>query len=761
MNQSYPPPSPLLRPPGPGQRAFIDFGRLASDATPRVLALWRQLMLRKWLIVGIALLVAIATAAYVWRLTPIYRSVATVLIEQSKSKVVSIEEVYTGISSNREYFLTQAEFFRSRDVAMRVVDKLNLSEHPEFDPRQQPESWSDNLRERVMSIVRGPTADLSQDKSEAGQALFKRRLEARVVGAFHSRMSVQPQRLSQLVRVGFESADPEFAAKVANAIAAAYIQSDLDARFSMTAQANVWLNERLAKLKKQLDQSEQALQAYRERTGIVSSKNNQSMGGSARQLEDFAQKLVDARVRRQQAEQAYRQVSSRNTDRYQVPAVLSNPAVIAARQAEATAEQKFSDIRQRYGPAFPTYKQAQKEYELAKSNTRRQGDAVIASIRKEYEAARALEASLEKSLESARGSIRAINRKEIEATALESDVASNKQLYETFLARVKETNAAADILTPNARVVDAAVPSIVPIKPAKTKLVILAAIFGLAGGAVLALFLGRIDNTVQSTDGIEQRFGVSMLTATPSLRRRDGLPERMVLDHPSTVYSESIRTLQTSLLLSTVESGGSRRIVITSSLAGEGKSTVAMNLANSLAESKRVVLVDCDLRKPVVALRCGLGEGTPGLADAVAGTPLDNCLHEATEGKLTILPAGNLDRNPLEIQFSDGFRTLLDELDERFDVIIIDAPPVHLVSDAMIIGQQCTGLVFVVRAGRTPSPVVKGSLQRLQNVNVNVLGLVINGLDFKRAERYYGDHGSYGSESYGYGYGYGGGPRKG
>lgn len=714
----------------PPERSLAD---IARDATPEIVELWRGLMLRKWMILGIAALVTGITVFVLMRMTPIYQGTVTVLIEQNKGKVVSIDEVYGAMSSSREYYTTQAEFLKSHDVALRVIRKLGLTAHPEFDPRQQPEPF---WRQWLPS---------GEAKPEAPESVIERQ----VLGAFAGRLTVNPVRNSQLVQVSFESADPALAATVANETANAYINADMDARFSMTQQANVWLTGRLTELKQNLDASERALQAYRESQGLADTKGL-AQGGQGKQIEELTQRLVEARIARTQAEEAFRGVQGQGPGRYNAPAVINNAAVSTARQAEAAAEQKFAEIRQRYGPAFPTYKAAEQELEAARANARRAADAVIASMEKEFRAARAAEAALEDSLARARGGVQQTNRKEIELSNYEREVETNRQLYETFLARVKETDAAGDIQTAVARVVDPALPALGPVKPQKPRIALLALLGSLFGASMIAILLNRLDNTIKTTEGVEAKLGLPLLGALPKLtKEQEKNASRLMLAEPQSAFCEGVRTINTGVLLSTLDEPH-KVIAITSSLPQEGKSTLAVNLALAQSQTKRVLLVDADLRRPVLAKRLGLPDASVGLTELLTHAAGLDAIKPLEGSGLKVITAGKLPPNPLELLSTDRFRETLATLRSQFDLIVIDCPPLQLVSDALVIGSNATGLIYVVEAGKTPVPLARKNIRRVRDADVRLFGIALNGHDHRQAERYYGDYTGY--AKYGSGY---------
>jgi len=343
-----------------------------------LLEYWRSILKRKKEIIGFGLVVALLAVVIVLVMTPVYRSTATVLIEANKSKLLSIEDVYSGISQNREHFQTQVEIIKSREVAIRTIEKLKLWEHEEFDPRPKEGS--------LLSAI-----GFSDEPKEWTDKL----LAEAVYGSFSKKLIVEPIRLSQLAKVSFESSDAALASRVANTTAEVFIQTDLEARFKLTRQASGWLQDQLSDLRMKLNDSEKALQEFREREGIVDLKSV-TQSGAGRQIEEVMGRLVEARMKRAEAEGAYQQIRSapKGSDLSTLPAVLRNPIVADAKRAEGIAERQLSEVSQRYGKEHPRYVQAQSELESARDNLRRQVDSIVASVILEYEVARGTESTL-------------------------------------------------------------------------------------------------------------------------------------------------------------------------------------------------------------------------------------------------------------------------------------------------------------------------------------------------------------------------------
>lgn len=722
---------------GPGVTGAVV--RIARDATPDLVELWRAVLARKLVVAGAALAGAALAAAVAFTATPVYRSTATVLIEQSKARIVSIEEVYTGAMGAREHLTTQTEFLKSANVAERVVRRLGLATHPEFDPRQQPVSPIDWLRGRIGALFGATPGVLSEDD-----------IRTLVLRQFESRLKVEPIRMSQLVQVAFEATDPKLAARIADAVAAAYIEADMDARYAMTRQANEWLNTRLGTLRANLTTAEQALQAYRERKGLVD-RESTSQAGASRQFEDVMQRLAEARVRRQLAQQAWSSANAGGPEaRETAPAVLASPVWQRAREARTDAQRRLADVAERFGPAHPQHLAAQGELRAAEAAARQAADAAVGGLRREYDAALALEQSLEQQAAALKARVQGTNRDEFELSNYEREVAVNRQLFETFQARLRETSVAGDLQSAVARIVDPARPPLSAARPQKAAMIVLGALLGSLVGVAAVLLMRRLDATLHTVDEAEAGLDVPVLAALPRLSAAEARQaHELMLRVPRGGFAEAIRTARTALQLAVPEPS-SQVLVITSSLPGEGKSTVARNLALAWSQTRRTLLVQADLRLPSADGGVDADGPRPGLADVLSRrAELSACVRRVPDSRLCELRAGTSAGSPLELLSSGRFARLVNGLRTRFDVIVIDTPPVSLVSDAMVVAARATGVVFVVRAESTSVALARQSLRRVAEVGTPVLGTVLNGLDYERATRYYGEYRRYSADGYG------------
>ena len=699
---------------------------------------WRSVLRRKWSILGLAIAVGVLASVIVSTIKPVYRATTTVLLESGKAKIVSVEEIYSGISGNREFFQTQAEIIRSRDLVKKVVAKLNLAKNPEFDPRQREPSiwqrWAKTIGMNVDPVV-----------------MTEERAEVAAMGQVGSRVAVELVKGSQLMRISFEATDRELAANVANAFAETFIESDLESRYQVTQKAADWINSRVAGLRQKLADSEKALQDYREREKIIDAKGV-AMSGASAQFADLNKSLIEARQRRAEAENAFSQIrairagGSNNFET--IPAVIRNPLFIDAKKTETDAEKRMIELSQRYGKEHPRIIQAESELKTARENLRRQTESIVTSISKEYEVVRANEQAVERSLAEAREQVQGINRKEYQLGILEREVASNRQLYDMFIGRSKEASATNDLQTAVGRVVDRAVPPDGAVRPNKNQIVTTAFLIGLTFAILCAILLDRLDNTVKTTEDVETKLHVPVLTSVPLISGRKEAVKLAYLSDPKSVFSESIRTARTGVLLSGIDAEH-KVLVVTSSVPNEGKTTFAMSLAFAHAQTKRVLLIDADMRRPTIAKTMGIGKESAGLSDFISGTAqVSQVIHSIEGTTAKLLPSGHNPPNPLELLLSPKFSQALARLKELFDIIILDTPPVQLVSDSMIVARHATGVIYVVKADDTPYPLARLGLKKIRLTGTPIIGVVLNQLDFKKADRYYGEYSGY----YSYGY---------
>lgn len=698
---------------------------------------WNIVWREKWGVIGLCAIVGLLTLVVVLNMTPVYRATATLLIEAKQANVVSIQEVYGIDSTQREYFATQFEILNSRALAENVIRDMGLDKHPEFDPRQRRPLFSPR---RFLPFLPEP------------KPLSEAQVWQAVVDKFQEQLTVQPIRSTQLVKVAFESTDSSLTFKVANALGEAYIDNHLESRLALTQKAADWLTGRLGGMREDLENAEQALQSYRERENLVDVSGVATL--TAKEIDENQQRLAAARNRATELKSQYEAVGSTAgsyDDRWEsLPGVLQDNLTQRLKESEGEAAQELSELSQRYGPKHPRRIAADSKFEESREAYRRQVRKVVSGFEKAYGQALADQRQLERELENSKNEIQGINRKRYELSQLEREVETNRQLYDLFFTRFKETDTA-DFAAANARFVDQAVLPFNPVKPRKTIILLLSVLFAGAVGVLLAFLRDMLDNTVKSAGEVETKLNQPVIGVLPKVKANKNpnlIMSEAILNEDERSFAEAVRTTRTSVALSGIDKP-LKRLVVTSSVPSEGKTTTSMNLAIAFGQTEKVVLIDADMRRPSVADNCQLEHKSPGLSNIIAGTEeLAQCIYPYKG--IDVIPAGIVPPNPLELLSSMRFEELLTDLADKYDRVIIDSAPTQAVSDSLLLSSHADGVLYVVKSDSTTTHIAQEGLQRLTRVNAHILGVVLNQFDASHAARY----GGYGKGHYEY-YGYG------
>ncbi|MBE0627175.1 MAG: polysaccharide biosynthesis tyrosine autokinase [Burkholderiales bacterium] len=722
-----------------------NFAPIAGEPPPPdVVRYLRTLNRYKWGILLVVIAVGMLASLYASSLRPIYRSTATVMVEMGKPKVVSNQDIYESfIGTTRDYFLTQFEIIKSRELAERLVRVMQLTKHPEYDPRQRAKPWYAQWIPEQFLPGDKPAVVASEEE-----------LAENVTAQVMAGISLLPVRNTQLVKLSFDSHDPVLAERVPNTLAMLYIVSDLEQRGETTRRSMTFLRDQAVELKQKLNDSERALQEFRERERIVVAKGV-AVSGAIRQLEELESAREEARKKRLEAEARYNQVNiarqeSSMAKLESLPVVQSNPVVTRFKEAEAEAERRVSEASKRYGPEHPKMVSAQSDLKAVRDNLRSQVGIVVETVKKDYEVARANEATLERAVARAKLETQEYNRKEFTLARLEREVASNRQLYDLFTQRAKETNTG-DVPSAIARVIDVAKLPKGPSGPNKRNIVGIAMLVALAVAVSIALLLAQLDVTVKTSHEVESKLEVKAVGVLPRMRLKSASVERLFVEDNHSPFAEGIRSIRSELMLSGIDSP-QKVVLVTSSLPEEGKTTVACNLAFAFSQIKKTLLVEADMRRPKIARSLGGDPRRPGLSELVAGTvPLDECVYPAEDSNLWVLQSGRVPLNPLELISSHRFAEVMQSLQQAFDVVVIDSPPLRVVSDALVLSQYASSILYVVKADSTPYPLARHGLTQMKRVSepsLVGLGVVLNQLDIDKASKYHGEYSGYGGRYY-------------
>ncbi|KAE9644719.1 GNVR domain-containing protein [Pseudomonas sp. PB106] len=727
-----------------------------------LLQLWRVVWSAKWNIAWLVLISCALAVVILSFVTPQYVGSATLLIKDKTPPVLSFQQAADSRDggTTTDYLQTQQALLQSRDLAERAVRKLGLTTHPLTDPRQQPKRWF-APRQWLADLNAGqwlPWLDLLPPPKPAPteEDVFND-----VTQNLMLHTSVKFVGKSQLLEIDVELPEPALAAAAANALAQGFIDSQQDTSLKSSQNNTSWMNTRLVELRDNLRVAENKLQAYREEQGLVDVDGVATI--SANELQMTGNRMIDARRDRAEAESQFRQAQSLSNGDISrlssVPAVLSNPLIQQFQADLAKAQAKVEELSGRYGPKHPALISARSEQRTAANSLRLQVQQVVAGIERQYQLSVASEDALRKSFNSNKAQIQDISRKEFQLREFQREVDSNRALYETFVTRLKETAATSDMDSAKARIVDPAIMPLEASKPRKTLIVAIVALVAAVVGIALAFLFDTLSNTFKTDDTVESLLNVPLLSVVPLVVKKSRRQlARLFEDNDHPRFCETIRNLRTWLMLQSSEAP-SQVVLVTSSVSGEGKSTIANNLACSLASLERVLLIDADMRQPTLSLNFDFPAENPGLANLMAGTArLEDCIR--TVGNLDMLPAGCLTPSALDpfdtprLRSPSGGRyavaqppaqdllssprlgRMLEVLKTRYRHIIIDSPPAEIVSDALLLAKHSDAVIYVVKAQSTPVGQVRKSIAVLQQSQAPLFGVVLNQVDLRKARKY-------------------------
>ncbi|MDR9828615.1 polysaccharide biosynthesis tyrosine autokinase [Vibrio sp. FNV 38] len=701
------------------------------------------------LIIIIVMGIACATYVVTRQMAPIYSATATLLIESKPKAAISIEEIVGIDASKQEYYQTQYEILRSNRVAERVIDQFQLEFNPEFNGELQPFSIKGTFMGYLYAI-KDRFIGKNQDSSPYAELVQQEEKRRHILATFKKKLTIRSVRQTQLVNISFESYNPSTAATLANAVAQAYIENNIEARIVVSQQAEVWIDGKLEELATNLNHSELRLSQYLESEGLVDVEGVDAL--QSRVLTDLTTQISVARDRRLAAESLYRVLQdNRNADistLYAIPAISKHPQIRDVRVAEIELQQKRSELTKRYGPKHDKMAQVNAELKSIQGQAHILLRQLANGIEQEYRAAKRQEDGLKSELGQMKTQFNEISLKQTEYAKYERDVSNNRRIYELFANRKKETSATRDYQPAVARVTDPALYPIRPSKPNRLKIVAAISTLSFILLCTIVFFREFLRSDLEHASDVERKLGFSPIASIPRLKRRWFGKQQQITQFEGNLnpsFSEAIRSLRTRLLLS-VTNKERRCFAITSPSPNDGKSTIAANLALSLTKVEKVIIVDADLRKPSLGTLFNIPLSDHGLSNyLLMDTPLQDCLHFNKETGITILPSGFIPPNPQEMLSSSKFKQLIEQLKQNYDRVIIDCPPVMVVSDALLIGHLSEAMLLVLKANTTKTRQAQRAIAELLNHKIKMDGVVLN---YCRPERISNEHTYYQNYSY-------------
>jgi capsular exopolysaccharide synthesis family protein len=719
---------------------------------------------RKKLIIAITLFVAVVGWIQVNQIRNVYTATSTLLLGVQQPQTVDIETVWSG-----EYWgdrvLAEMEVLRSRGLARKVAEQLNLQNYPEFNPALRepeesvfdflrylnprtwvPQSWKDAVKEAVGQPTRVDTVEDPPTEED----IDEQRLNA-AANMLMGKVTIGEIEFAGVVNISVSSWDRRMAARIANQYPEAYILDQLESRFEATEKANAWLSDQLEELEAKVRDSERAVEIFREEYGLT----EVSGGGLLdRQLSELNSQLIVAQAELAETEARLEQIrllNVGNTNRLAtMTEVLSSPMIQQLRSQELEVLARQSELSLEFGPKHPRMLQVQAELGEIQERIELEIGNLIAGLENEADFARARIAQLRSGIREVQGEFSVANQEAVQLRALEREAAANRALFETFLTRFKETSTTQGMETSDARVLSEAEVPGGPSYPNRQRKLMTFVLMGFLGACGLVLGLNILNPGLRSPEQVQQALGEYVLGVVPTVPARSPMYD-YVLEKPQSGIVEALNSLKFSLALSDPDIEV-RALQVTSSVPEEGKTSLALSLARvEAASGKNVILIDGDLRRSSIEKKLGLERGHKGLSDLVVAGDVelgDYIVHDE-KGRMDILPIGTAEyANAGDIFSSHRMAHILELLKERYDLVVIDSPPVMAVADARIIGRLVDKTLFVVRWNKTPAKVARVALEQLRRYGTAVAGIVLQQVDLERYGRF-----SHGNSGYYYHYG--------
>ena len=722
-----------LQPGSVGEGASVAPRSIENERSPLIQQYLRIALRWKYLIIGVTVACIVIGLIITLLMTPKYTATATVEIAREASQVTSIQGVEreAGIA-DQEFYQTQYGLLKSRALSERVATQLRLVDDPDFFAMFGLKSDNPAFKQTSNRYV---AAGRAERQRVAGEILLRN-------------VSINPTRLSRLVDIAVTSPQAGFSARVANAWAENFIQTNLERKVQATSYGRNLLERQLQLQKQRLDESQRQLVGYASQQQII---NLPAQGGSngtvtsersivADNLAALNTALTQATADRIEAEARYRSGSAGGSS----TEALGNVAINSLRQRRAELAAQYQQMMVQFEPGYPAAQALKSQIDQLDRAVSREESRVTGSIEGVYRAATARENALETKVDQLKLSYLDNRRRSIQYNIFQQEVDTNRALYDGLLQRYKEIGVANGVGVNNISIVDAANE---PQKPSSPRLLInlfLSLLAGLVLGAGAALALEQMDEAFGDPSEVERKLGLSLLGSVPKTKE-DREPRDELLDRKSDLV-DAYLAISTNLSFTT-EHGAPRSFSVTSTRPAEGKSTTALALATMLSRAgKRVIIVDGDMRSPSIHHLGNVGHER-GLSNFLSGEEaIEPLTFQMPDLGLTAMSAGPIPPNAAELLTGTRLAMLIDRLLKDYDHVVIDGPPVMGLADAPLIAAQVEGVVYAVESHGIRATQVKTALSRLAAANVRIFGGVLTKFEARRATYGYG---------YEYGYNYG------
>ncbi len=704
--------------------ATLELERQGSEPHITFASFWDILIKRLGTILAATVVVAVLAGIYSFKMAPVYQATASIEVETDYPQLTSLNTVYNQTPvDDFSYLTTQMQVLQSNSLAWTTMEQLGLDREP------------------------APTGSTDVSGKSASQTAGERK--AGMIEAFKGGTRVDLVKDTRIIAVSYECGSPELAANIVNHLINNYIEFSIEARYDFTRRASSVMEQQLADLKARVEKSQQALIDYERKNLIVNVGDKQTIDDQ--KLDQLNHDLAAAESDRIQKESLYELARDHQG---QVGIIMQDQILLHLEEKYADIKADYTDALAQYGPNFPKVVRLREEVAQMQALLDENHKRAVEKVHSDYLAAVDRERLLTDALAKENEQVSALNQRMIDHNILRREFDINQQLYQTLLQRLKDATLSATLQAPNVHVIDQATPPLRPIRPNRKRNIAVGTIIGLILGITLGFVQEALDSSVRTTEEAERLVNAPALAVIPSEadgHRRESVSAGKVagpamgdgvglavLKRPSSVLAESFRSLRTSVLLSTAPRPP-QSMLVTSPQVGEGKTSIASNLAMSFAQrGGEVLIVDADLRCPCIAKTLGV-PNEKGLSSFLTGAhSLDEVLIRYDRvPNLWVLPAGPRPPDPAELLSSHMMDATLKDLLKRFTHVVIDSPPLLLVTDAVVLSALVDGVILVVSSGATTRGALTRSHRILENAGSRVLGMVLNKVDM-RFDTYYG-----------------------
>ncbi|MDO9263680.1 MAG: polysaccharide biosynthesis tyrosine autokinase [Desulfosalsimonadaceae bacterium] len=683
--------------------------------------------------------------------TPVYQATTKLLIQKNYDP--SLISPLRGNAYDPYFLSTQTQLIKSTRVAMKVVETLHLDEtYSRYFQEKQPDStntrgiasWFKKLYAVVMKMVgigkdnSAPVQTVKQDKAEKEKKFLS------LAKLVRNGITVQNKpEAGEIVNVSFSSTNPVFAADIVNTVVSAYKQFLMAMKLESTSQTIEWMKTNSDTERAKLESSERTLREYKKKHDIYTIDDQEAIFPS--KISQISTNLTEAQAEVNELESLYQEINRISPEHaLNLPVIAENETIKELRQQILAKEQEIIGLSKSIGHKHPKMVRADKDLNSMKAKLNNEIKDVIQSVKNRYEVAKQKAKSIQALLDNTKQNAALMSDKLIQYEILNRDVEVHRLLYDRLLSRIKEYNVTEKEQDVDVWIVENADIPAAPITKGPFRILLIGIFISLAAGIGLAFFLDYMDNTVKTSEDAEARLGIPVLGMVPLMKENKDKIEDIVLQHPASAISESYKAIRTSVLLS-LPDGAPKVILVSSMNQNAGKTATSVNLAISLAQSeKKVLLVDADMRRARIHKIFSM-DNTIGLSTYLAGQSEIVTLTNKDLHYLDIFPAGPVPPNPSELLSSARLNEFIITKKNHYDFIIIDSPPMLNVSDAHLISKIAEQTLLVIRSGVSTYDSVAKAHKMLIDIHSNVLGLIINAVDLKKENYYYSKYyGSYG-----------------